>query len=65
MNFIVAGITTTIATSVATSVVLSAISAITAASNGVYTLVKNVSNTTSTGSCEIRSLIQKNDLEMK
>lgn len=57
MNFILAGITT--------SVALSTISAVTAASNGMYTLIGNVVKSTSTGATEIKLLIQRNDLEMR
>ena len=57
MNYLIAGI--------GANVTLSLISAITATTNGVYTLVNNVSSSTATGAGDIKLLIKKKDLEMK
>lgn len=57
MEYIIASITTNVA--------ISTVSTITSASNGLFTLVSNVSKSTNTGAEEVISLILRRDLEMK
>lgn len=65
MNLLVAAGITTFASAIASSVVITSITAVTSASNGLFTLIKHVSQSTSTWGDEIKMLIQKSDLEMR